>query len=126
MESDVVIEIPTNGSRNAQVRASGVLVKNFIPCVLVLFDDLKFQDRPTKKLKIQSLTFAIQEKAGFLLWWRVGETLRAILPLESRGYLNWEAIHAIHSPEGADAIMFESFGVNDPKMFTFTMDMEKQ
>lgn len=127
MANQVNIEIPVNGNRNAVVKAYGVLSGDMPRQVLVDFADLAFQDRPTKKLKIESLTFAIQEKLGFKLWWRIGEDACLILPLESRGYLNWASVYSLHSPAGADGILIESFGWAEPeKVFLFELDMEKQ
>lgn len=127
MQDQLLVHIPVNGSKNAVVKASGRLSGDMPRQLLVGFEQLESQGISPKKLKIESLTFAIQEKLGFLLYWRVGETAHLILPLESRGYLNWASIYSLHSPEGADGILIESINYTDPpKHFLFEMDIEKQ
>jgi hypothetical protein len=143
--NEVFVELPVNGSRNAVVKVFGVLSGDMPRQKLVDFNDLVWQDVAPKKLKIESFTFAIQEKLGFVLWWGMGEDFKLILPLESRGYLNWASIYSLHSPGGADSIWFESInwfgpvgsgsfpegnvvvvGPPETKVFLFEMDIEKQ
>jgi hypothetical protein len=120
--SELIVEIPVSGSKNAVIKAFGVLTGN-----LPLQELISFEKLGCEKLKIESLTFAIQEKLGFQLGWRVGEDVRSILPLESRGYLNWASVFSLHSPKGANGIMIESFGWTGPsKSFLFELDLEKQ
>jgi hypothetical protein len=127
MSNEIYVELPVNGNRNAVVKAYGILSGDMPRQVLVTFESLVHQDRAPEKLKIESFNFAIQEKLGFMLYWRVGGEMLPILPLESRGYLNWASIYSLHSPEGADAIMFESIGWTGPwKAFLFELDIEKQ
>ena len=105
------------------VRISGWLDKDIPFTKIFMFEDL---NPVPKAIRIDSVVFAIQEKAGFNLWW-VGEggEKRLILPLESRGYFNFEGMQSLQSKH-AVGIAIESFGVTSTKTFLILLDTVKQ
>lgn len=81
-----------------------------------------------KKLRIDGMQFAIQEKMGFNVFWIMGEgKYKLILPLESRGGFDFEKTKPLSSPEGALGIALMPFKVSEPEMsFLIQLDMTKQ
>jgi hypothetical protein len=81
-------------------------------------------------MRLDSVTFAIQEKMGFNLWWTGGATIKdwqLIMPLESRGFFDFEKVGGLHSPDGCYGIGLSVFKNTDPMMtFTMTLDLTKQ
>jgi len=108
------------------VKISGQLTKDIELTKILMFRELV--PPIPKAIRIDSVVFAIQEKAGFNLWWVEGEEAvekRLILPLESRGYFNFEGMQSLQSKH-AMGIAMTSFGVVAPKTFLILLDMVKQ
>lgn len=113
-------------STNCLVKISGWLEEDMPLTKILMFEDLS---PVPKAIRIDSVVYAIQEKAGFNLWWVEGEgpdEKRLILPLESRGYFNFEPMQSLQSKD-AIGIAIESFNVGTaPKTFLILLDMVKQ
>ena len=109
---------------NCLVKISGWLDKDMPLTKIFMFDELS---PIPKAMRIDSLVFAIQEKAGFNLWWVEGEgsEKRLILPLESRGFFNFEGMQSLQSKH-AIGIAMESFNVSSTKTFLILLDMVRQ
>jgi hypothetical protein len=83
-------------------------------------------DGAPKSVRLDGIVFAVQEKAGVNLWWeREEEENKLILPVESRGYFNFEGIMTLSSPEGAGGISMTTFKVDEPKSFLLILDLVK-
>jgi hypothetical protein len=122
--TEISTSIEIEGAKNLTLHVVGNITKN-----VSLYDILKFADlrSPVIKLRLESVTFAIQEKAGFYLWWRgKGSEKSLILPLESRGWFDFEKVGCIMSPADATGIAISSFNVTEPKAFRLILDMSKQ
>lgn len=109
---------------NCFVKISGQLEEDIPLTKVFAFDKLSPVPRA---MRIDGVVFVIQEKAGFNLWWVGGEDdeKRLILPLESRGYFNFEGMQSLQSKD-AKGIAIESFNVAAPKTFLILLDMVKQ
>ncbi len=117
----ISIEI-RGASKNATVNISGILTKD-----VEWLDIFTLVQLNCEKVRFESVVFSIQEKAGFYLWWQgrdLNKTL--ILPLESRGAFNFEAMQFLHSPPGTERMGLSSFGVDKPKAFLLILDLGKQ
>ena len=104
---------------------SGTLSKDiFSPLVVLNFADL----HPVPaRVRIESAVFAIQEKMGCVLWWDTEDGDVLILPLESRGKLDFESpMQGLHAPKGARGIKMSTFLCNAEKHFLIMLDMTKQ
>jgi hypothetical protein len=114
-----------DGGKNVTINFSGVLVKDIDPSAPKMVVD--FLSLHVKRIRLESITFAIEEKAGFYLWW-MGEGYKKslILPLESRGWFDFEKSGCLHSPEWAVGIGLSSFKIEVPKAFLIILDMGKQ
>ena len=108
---------------NCLVKVSGWLDEDIGLTKILSFDELS---PIPKAIRLDSIVFAIQEKAGFNLWW-VGEEgeKRLILPLESRGYFNFEGMGSLQSKH-ATGIAMESFNVASTKTFLILLDLVRQ
>lgn len=109
---------------NCLVKISGQIEKDIPLTKVLMFEQLS---PVPKAMRIDGVVFAVQEKAGFNLWWVEGEgsEKRLILPLESRGYFNFEGMQSLQSKH-ALGIAMTSFNVTMPKTFLILLDMVKQ
>lgn len=120
----VNVTIGNDGGKNVTVFVSGILTKD-----VTLLDLFKFSQLSGtfKGLRFESVTFAIQEKAGFYLWWKGQDSNKSlILPLESRGFFDFEKLGCLPSPTWATGVSLSSFGVDKPKALLLIMDFGKQ
>lgn len=114
----------TDGHNAAVITVGGVLEKDGATLDLI---DWKELNPVPQKVRIESVVFAVQEKAGLLLWWKVdGGKKSFILPLESRGKLDFEGLQGIHAPPDSTGICMTSFGVTSPKYIRLSIDLTKQ
>lgn len=131
VSSDFQISIPADG-KNAVVQVTGFL-KSEEPFKILDLSQLKGQP---KAIRLDSITFLIEEKAGIKLWWEdstPGE-MQLIFPLESRGFFDFGKSHPIHSPRDCLSIYASGFNLewkngdykNAVKSFFLMLDMEKQ
>ena len=52
---------------------------------------------------------------------------KILMPIESRGYFDFERVQPYHSPEGAIGVGFKAYRVTEEKMaFWMMLDMSKQ
>ena len=86
-----------------------------------------------KGLRLDTATWAIQEKMGFLLWWEDSDEEESlILPMESRNFLKFP--EGIASPRIQDGwggkLYLSSFRADEPtgldKWFFFMLEFDKQ
>ena len=123
--SDWVVDKSGDTGKNITLRVSGFITKSFtIPQTIFDFSELRLNP---SKIRFESVVFAIQEKMGMYLWWKGKESNKTlILPLESRGAFNFEAMQYLHSPEDALGMSFTTFGVDTPKAFLLIIDLGAQ
>ena len=115
------VKIPQIGRKNLTIQVAG-RVEPGDDSIQQLFSIAGLASPEMSGLRIDSVLFALQEKAGLLLWWdRDGADL--ILPLESRGAFSFS--YPIHSPKGWDGMMYYStFKVDEPKHLYLTLECE--
>ena len=118
------VKIVTEGHTGVVVRVRGSLNEKAPLKVYNLIDFNKLNPVP-KALKLDSVVFAIQEKMGVILWWRKERGSELMLPLESRGRLDWEAVQSLQSGPDVTGVDMTVFGVNEVKQFVFVMDFTK-
>lgn len=124
------IEIGADGEKNCHVTITGQQSENLSkPATILVFKDLY---KAPKKLRLDGLQFAIQEKSGFNLWWILppeGQipSFKLIMPIESRGGFDFEKIKPISSPDGALGLALTSFKVTEKSMsYLIMLDLTKQ
>ncbi len=121
------IRTVSDGEKSCLVTLSGSISPNFKPRSVLNFNDLKHAPR---RMRLDSVTWAIQEKMGFNLWWITGievKNWKLILPLESRGYFDFEKTGSLHSVDEAVGIGLSSFKNTELMMgFLLTLDLTKQ
>jgi hypothetical protein len=120
------ITIGADGGKNCHVTIQGQMRKvPTAPVPIVVFSELA---GAPKKLRIDGVQFAIQEKMGFNLFWIMGEVdFKIILPLESRGGFDFEKTKPLSSPDGALGIALMPFNLSQPPMgYLIQLDMTKQ
>lgn len=115
----------TGGAKNCRVSVSGLLNKGeySAPSVIFLFESVE-----AKGMRLDSIEFAVQEKMGFNLWWLMKDkSYEIIMPVESRGYFDFEKVDSWHSPGEAVGMALSAFKVTEPGMsFLIMLDMVKQ
>jgi hypothetical protein len=121
----IEIDVSADYRKNLTVRMTGILTKDIPEQNIFLFKDLV--EMPAK-LRFESVVFAVQEKMGFYLWWKGGDSKKSlILPLESRGAFNFEPLQFLHSPPWAEGMSFSTFGaMSTGKAFLLILDLGKQ
>ncbi len=120
------ITVGADGQKNCHVTITGQAGEiPPSPVPIVVFAELAGGIR---KLRIDAIQFAIQEKMGINLFWIMGEKeFKLILPLESRGGFDFEKVKPLSSPEGAIGIALTFFKVSEPSMgYLIQLDMTKQ
>lgn len=120
-------KVTYDGPKNTVVQVSGYLVKDIQSAEPILL--LKDLAPVPKAIRLDSVVFAIQEKMGCVLWWKVGDKMSLILPLESRGKLDFEGMQGLHSPQdGVEGIYMSTFKCTDKGGYYFTilLDLMKQ
>ncbi len=121
--NEISVKVVGEGHKNCTLQVSGILFKEITNFQILKFADLSHD---ATGVKLESVLFAIQEKAGLFLNWTKGKETSLILPLESRGVFNFEGMQCINSPEATDGISISAFGVPTPKAFLLMLDMGKQ
>jgi len=123
MKNSLSFVVNADGPKNAAIVMSGMLKKDFPISDVLLFKEL---NPVPKAIRIESIVFAIQEKMGFQLYWKTPEGYEIIMPLESRGYFNFETMQGYHSPRNAIGLAMSSFGCDKEKSFCIFLDITKQ
>ena len=123
MKSSISFTVNADGPKNAAVVLAGVLKKDFSVSDVFSFMDL---NPVPKAIRIEAVVFAIQEKMGFNLYWKTPGGYEIIMPLESRGYFNFETMQGYHSPRDATGLAMSSFGCVGEKSFCIFLDITKQ
>lgn len=123
------IKIGSDGGKSCQVTITGQLSEDLSePEPILFFADLS---GAPKRLRLDGVQFAIQEKMGFLLWWIMSveafpPPFKLILPLESRGGYDFEKIQPIQSPADSVGIAVSSFKVTEENMsFMIMLDLAR-
>jgi hypothetical protein len=123
------IKMGADSDNSCRVTISGDLDKALeLPAPIFLFKDLKQSLRPIKGLRLDCIQWAIQEKMGFNLWWLIEPAakppkVKLILPIESRGFFDFEKITAIQSPPEAVGVGVTAFKVTE-KAMTYLIMMD--
>lgn len=121
------IKVVAGGQNSLVVQVTGILTKDLSQPVTIL-DMAKVEG--AKRLRLDSMVFAVQEKLGCLFWWKMKEQDEPVLmlPVESRGRFDWEAIRGLHTPDGElEAVRMSTFGFTPPwKALTIMLDFTKQ
>jgi len=123
MKNSINFEVNADGPKNAAIVMSGIFKKDFPISDVFLFSDLNPEP---KAIRIEAIVFAIQEKMGFQLYWKTPRGYEIIMPLESRGYFNFETMQGYHSPRDATGFAMSSFGCDKEKSFCIFLDITKQ
>lgn len=128
------IQLIKDGAKNFSVMVKGWAQKDFNPIPIIDIEKLAKPTAGWKGVRLDSLTWAIQEKMGFHLWWEDGfKESDLILPLESRNSMRFD--EGIPSPRVGDGwkrkIWLSSFKclTNDPELakhFFILLDFDKQ
>jgi len=124
---DFKVKLTGSGQRNVSAQISGLLkVPGFrtVNATKIaeekVFKLVSFEHRG---LKMTSIVFLVQEKAGLLLWWNEARE-NLILPVESRGAFRFDV--GLMPPEGWDgAIWATPFKVDEPKGFLLLLDFDR-
>ncbi len=121
------IKTVSDGDKSCLITLSGSISSLFKPQTVLVFSRLKGSP---SRLRFDSVLFAIQEKMGFNLWWVNDEDVKKwklIIPLESRGYFDFEKLGALHSPDDAMGIGLSAFKNTETQMtFLLMLDFTKQ
>jgi hypothetical protein len=121
------IKMGADSENSCRVTISGDLDKALeLPAPIFLFVDLKRGHKPIAGLRLDCALWAVQEKMGFNLWWLIepaakSPRVKLILPLESRGFFDFEKILAIQSPPEAVGVGITAFKVTEKAMTYFIM-----
>jgi hypothetical protein len=108
-----------DGHKNVVVNVTGQAVLDIAQPVPVL--ELSSLQGPPKGVKIDSITFACEDKMTCLLWW--GKD-RLILPLAGRGRLDFEGDDGL---QGRDDIYLTIWHeTKRPKNFLLILNITKQ
>src|SRR5271168_2230028 len=109
------VKISSGGERNVYVTASGFVSKGepLTPEPIFLFKDIKGEPLT---VRLDDIQFAIREKMGFDLLWVMPNGYEVVMPVESRGYFDWEKSQSIHCPEGAIGMALQPFNVTSERM----------
>lgn len=118
------VKVGSDGHKNCQITVSGILQSDLDVRPILLFSALQ---PPPRSIRLDGVLFELEEKMGLYLWWMY-ESLPPtfILPLESRGQLNFEGMQGLHSPQGCIGLGLSTFKVDTPKGMLLMIDMVKQ
>ncbi len=130
---DFKVKMTASGQRNVSAQISGVLkVPEYktvgstyeLAASKILADKaFKLVSFEHHGLKMTSILFLVQEKAGLLLWWSEKRD-NLILPVESRGAFRFDV--GLRPPEDWDGTIWAStFKVDEPKGFLLLLDFDK-
>ena len=129
MNSGLRVNIISEGSKHATVAISGYLTGDSAITVLT---EKSLNPQP-KSLQIEAITHAIQEKMGiFLEWGKKSEEAEVILPMESKGKLDFSAFRGLPSPADWDGtLILRSFNFQlepkaERKHFLILLQLEKK
>lgn len=125
MPSEVKSRVVYDGQKNTVVLVTGVLSKSNVTPELVF--DLSKLEKPPSFIRLDGVTFSIEEKLQCMLWWE-GKEDDLILPLAGRGKL--EFYGGLHSPrmEGytGNIVLSTSDWTGPVKRFMILLDMMRQ
>ena len=123
MDNLIFSHISIDGHKNAVVSVTGMLYEDIEHTDILTLSNLS----PTPRaIRIEGVTFAIQEKMGFQLYWRTLHGYELIMPIESRGFFNFDVMQGLHSPKDTIGLSVSSFGCKDLKSFLILLDLTKQ
>jgi hypothetical protein len=125
MDSGLMVKVLHEGGKHAAVRVSGFLSGD-TEMTLISVGDLSHQPR---SLRIDTIHYAIQEKAGIHLLWAMKGTKEPelILTLESRGKFDFSEFGGLTAPKDWEGkLILRAFNVDKPKAVFFVLQMEKQ
>jgi hypothetical protein len=111
-----------SGSKNLTLEVTGVLIEDGNHLTIEFGPDWI---KPDQIVKVASLVWLIEEKAGIRLWW---DDEKLLAPLESRSAVRFDS--GMRQPDGwKRRIKLEAFNVlasnPSPKHFLLVMDFDK-
>jgi hypothetical protein len=115
MNSGLRVKVNHSGAKHIMVEASGFLSGDTAITLLTLAS----LDPQPKSLRIDAITFSLQEKLGLCLKWGMKgeEEPRVIIPLESRGKFDFSAIGGLKPPaDWEGTIILQSFNFSIPPL----------
>jgi hypothetical protein len=105
-----------SGGRNLTLVFTGVIDKEDESKAICLVSKLD------AGVKLSSVAFLVQEKAGFQLWWDEDLT-EPMMPVESRGAFRFDGVRPPSDWKGE--IFLVPFKVDEKKMFVLSLDFDK-
>jgi hypothetical protein len=117
-------QISHDGHKNAVIMFKGILDEQPHNAEnVILFENLAHSP---KRARIDSTTYSIEGKTSIYLWWVTADDKpEFIMPMEGRGFLNFEGLQSLNAPEGAIGIR-ASFNQAEGKAFMVMLDLVKQ
>lgn len=115
LSSKIVME----GQKNAAVLITGDTLDLEPYTSILRLESLHFAP---KSIRLDSIVYAFQDKAGLEFWWDEGVLA---LPLEGRGKLDLGSVWPLHSPDNwGKELLVRAYG--PPGLCTVLLDVEKQ
>jgi hypothetical protein len=127
--SGLGVKVNHSGTKHATVEISGFLTGN---TAMNLFSRNSLDPRP-KSLRIDAITYSLQDKLGIYLCWGMPgeEEPHLIIPLESRGKFDFSATGGLKPPKDWDGmVILQSFNFEQPpvsnrKAVLILLEMER-
>lgn len=120
--------IVQDGSKNTILQISGIVDSQPSLMEVLVFGNLMQPTQGFRSIKVQAVTFLIQEKMGLHLFWTMLDGSHAYMcTFESRGRADFESAGGLRMPEDASGIAMNIFGwPKDSKMgLLLLIDMDK-
>lgn len=114
-------EILTNGGHGTVLSIKG----NIFGTELAVTDLFSFEELKAKGLRLDSVVYALSGKMEILLWWKLEKDYSIMLPLATRGRLDWEAVTGLNSPKDATGIAISAKDSHE-NYFVINMDFTKR
>ncbi len=112
-------KIVHDGHKNVVINVTGQAISAIAKPTAIL--ELSKLQGPPKGMRIDSITFSLEDKLTCLLWW--GED-KLILPLSGRGRLDFEADDGLQGQD--DIYLTAKMEVVSPKHFLIVINITKQ
>jgi hypothetical protein len=117
--------IVQDGSKNTILQISGIVDSPPSLTEVLVFGNLR---QPFSSLKIQAITFMIQEKMGCHLFWTMRDGSHVyMVTLESRGRADFESATGLRMPEDSKGVAMSIFKweKETPMGLMILIDMDK-
>jgi hypothetical protein len=119
------VRIGSDGDKSCILTVTGQLSKESVSVEPIFY--FKDLTKSPRAIRLDSIQFALREKMAFDLYWLTETKHKILMPIESRGYFDFERVMPYHSPEGAIGIGFKAMRINEDNMsFWLMLDLSKQ